>query len=217
MVCSVKVGSDGQSGQSIYQTQEIKRGFLNESIFSETMTVLDLWEHESGTTIWLNPEPNSPFSCRHVHMSFEKETEGKMNSEYDRICEEISNLNDIHLYVSGKSFVLKCSLSSFHTTMYDGKASNSISKHITKKVIATASWNICFTKQSEYHSATVSDREECQETLKLGLSVLHCWIRSMEYLFQFGVRNAILPFTGSLTSEPFKAKKKQLKQWKKDI
>ena len=107
-------------------------------------------------------------------MSFEKETEGKMNSEYDRICEEISNLNDIHLNVSGKSFVLKCSLSSFHTTMYDGKASNSISKHITKKVIATASCNICFAKQSEYHSATVSDREECQETSKLGLSVLHC-------------------------------------------
>ena len=78
MVCSVKVGSDGQSGQSIYQTQEIKIGFLCESIFSETMTVLDLKEHESGTTIWLNPEPNSPFSCRQIHVSFEKKLRKKL-------------------------------------------------------------------------------------------------------------------------------------------
>ena len=208
MVCSVKIVSDGQSGQSIYQTQEIKRGFLCESIFSETMTVLDLKEHESGTTMWLNPEPNSPFSCRHIHMSFEKETEEKMNREFDRICEEISNLDDIHLNISGKSFVLKCSLSNFHTTMYDGKASNSISKHITKKVIANASCNICFAKQSEYHSPLISERDECQDTLKLGLSVLHCWIRSMEYIFNLGVKRAILPFRGSMTSEPFKKKKK---------
>ena len=81
--------------------------------------------------------------------------------------------------------------------MYDGKASNSISKHITKKVIAKASRNICFAKQSKYHSTLISDREECQEKLKLGLSVLHCRIRSMEYLFHLGVKRAILPFRGA--------------------
>ena len=75
--------------------------------FFRKLTVLDLKEHESGTTMWLNPEPNSPFSCRQIHVSFEKETKEKINSEFDRICEVISNLDDIQLNISGKSFVLR--------------------------------------------------------------------------------------------------------------
>ena len=67
-------------------------------------------------------------------------------------------------------------------TMLDGKAVNAITD--TK---STRSSNVSKAKPSEMNDLTIV-RSKCVDinSLKLGLSSLHCWIRCFEYILNLG-------------------------------
>ena len=92
--------------------------------------------------------------------------------------------------------------------MFDGKSTNVLSSHLSNKVIATSSCHLCFDSSKDFssnHSRTVD-----KKVLDLGCSVLHCWIRSMEYTFKMAVRVNI-PYKVTESSEAFKKQKNEFR------
>ena len=75
-------------------------------------------------------------------------------------------------------------------TMFDGKVVNALTD--TK---STQSCNVCDAKPSEMNNVKVIRKKKVNEyALSLGLSTLHCWLRTFEYICHLGYKMDIKKF-----------------------
>ena len=74
--------------------------------------------------------------------------------------------------------------------MFDGKVVNALTD--TK---STQSCNVCDAKPSEMNNVKVIRKKKVNEyALSLGLSTLHCWLRTFEYICHLGYKMDIKKF-----------------------
>lgn len=147
-------------------------------------------------------------------MKYEKESEEVIIESYKKIIKDINTVKkyEYHIRTKGNnSFILSGKDSIFFTCMYDGKSLTAITKYLLdKETLATKDCHACGLKQSEFiESNKQKDCDIPKSVLDLGLCTLHTLLRSMEYVFNLGVRGS----TGnvSMKSEAFldaKASKK---------
>ena len=147
-------------------------------------------------------------------MKYEKESEEVIIESYKKLIKDINIVKKYDYQIQSKSdntFILSGKDSIFFTSMYDGKSTTAITKYLLdKETLATKDCHACGLKQSEFiKSQKQMDCDIPKSVLDLGLCTLHTLLRSMEYVFNLGVRGS----TGnvSMKSEAFldaKASKK---------
>ena len=185
----LKTGMDGASSQSIYNQKfdetALETGkYHEESLFQTAIVPLKLVIN--GREVWLNEKPNSSHFCRPLHLQYQKETTEVTKGEEDRINREIEDLQDFKLDITLKSGERLSATVKYHIdmTMLDGKAVNALTD--TK---SSQSCNVCGAKPSEMNKLEVIRGKSVSErTLKLGLSSLHCWMRTFEYILHLGYK-----------------------------
>ena len=206
-----KLGSDGQAEQANYKVSETMLENISDSAAFSVGFVPLFLKTQCGRVLWENPAPNSPYICRNLVFSFEKETDEVTFRHYMSIKNQVAELEDIQLIVNNEEFTLLAAPSTFETTMYDGKSVVAITRNLTGKAIGTQSCQLCFKLPTQFHHASpneASDNIDSRLT-KLGISCLHMWIRCMEYLFNISIRRHI-DHKVTMTSAEFKIEKERL-------
>lgn len=179
-VINFSYGFDGSSGyKNTHQVmeEENETNATHLSLFLTSVTLLSINFVDTGKK-WLNATPQSTRFCRPLRMSFEKETKESILRERDRVQNEITNLVD-HKYqydpnipASNISFDLKL-------TGVDGKCLNAF-LHIRSTVCCP----ICTINYNAYHLG-LHPNVDCSAQpghLMFGLGLLHCNIRTLEFL-----------------------------------
>ena len=188
-VLYVKAGMDGASSQSVYNQKfdetDLEAGkYHEESLFQTAIVPLKLVI--SGVDIWINQKPSSSHFCRPLQLQYQKETKEVIKAEEARVNKEIENLKDFKLDItlsSGDKVCLSVKYS-IHVTMLDGKAVNALTD-----TNSSQSCNVCGAKPREMNNLKViREKPASARSLKLGLSSLHCWIRSFEYILHLGYK-----------------------------
>ena len=188
-VLYVKAGMDGASSQSVYNQKfdetDLEAGkYHEESLFQTAIVPLKLVI--SGVDIWINQKPSSSHFCRPLQLQYQKETKEVIKAEEARVNKEIENLKDFKLDItlsSGEKVCLSVKYS-IHVTMLDGKAVNALTD-----TNSSQSCNVCGAKPREMNNLKViREKPASARSLKLGLSSLHCWIRSFEYILHLGYK-----------------------------
>lgn len=153
--------------------------------------------------IWNNETLNSVFFCRPVKFLFTKENDALVQKEYTYYTEQLQKVKTYILNIEDMSFEIQFDL---QCTMIDGKICNTITGQK-----ASSRCNICGVGPKYINNLNYVKTLPCKtDCYKLGLSTLHAWIRSMEYLLHISYN---LDFCkGSARTDEAKKSKKQKKQ-----
>ena len=190
-----KSGFDGASSQSVYNQKydetNLQFGIENEqSLFMTAITPLKFTL--GNKTIWLNEKPSSPHFCRPLHLQYKKETKETLVEEEISLRGEIELLSDFQLgalNIKGVELSGKVKYK-VEITMLDGKAVNAL-----VDCNSTQSCNVCKAKPKEMNDLElVRTKEIDQKAITLGLSTLHMWIRSFEFILHLGYKMEIKKF-----------------------
>lgn len=208
----VKWGFDGSSNQSQYN-QKFVDAELNSmpdrrdsNLFATTLVPLQIaLVDNSNTVIWNNVVPQSSRWCRPLRLQFAKESKELTLSVKDSVEHEIQMLEVCDIVIQEVNISVVYEL---YLTMIDGK---------TLTVITNTESNqrccICRATPKEFNNLkNVSTRFKPNEgTLNFGLSVLHLWIRSFEWLLHVSYRLSVKQWQmrGPLKSE-LKKRKQEL-------
>ena len=188
-VLYMKAGMDGASSQSVYNQKfdetDLEAGkYHEESLFQTAIVPLKL--EISGVEVWVNQKPSSSHFCRPLQLQYQKETKEVIRDEEARVNKEIESLKDFQLNItlsSGKKVDVSVKYS-INVTMLDGKAVNALTD-----TNSSQSCNVCGAKPKEMNNLKViREKPASARSLKLGLSSLHCWIRSFEYILHLGYK-----------------------------
>ena len=219
---SAKVGGDGQSDQTEFQTAAtLVDGVVDKSVYSICFVLLEI--RAGNKTIWTNSEPNSPNGTRHLSYSFRKETNEFIQQTFAALTAEIESLPNITFEVNGEEFTIKPEPSKIYCTMNDGKTCSAVvSKLLGGSQISSLKCHVCLQNQAAFSKPEIWETNSSlnEEFLDLGMCVLHCWIRSMEYIFNSACRIPSLRRGEkvSMTSVPFIAEKHRLQEiFKKEL
>ena len=108
-----------------------------------------------------------------------------MLSERERIDTSVENLVDFEIAISNTTKLnVKINI---ECTMFDGKVVNALTD-----TNSTQSCNICKAKPSEMNRLElVRSKETSEDAMKLGVSSLHSWIRTFDYLLHLGYKKNI--------------------------
>ena len=180
-----KWGMDGATGQSVYkQKTSDQQSGAEESLFCSTVVPLQLVIE--GKESWRNPKPSSTRLCRPVRLQFEKETAELIKSEEKKMKDQISELQPTLVQLSDGTMI--SIRHEFHLTMIDGKVATVISGEESAKK-SSMTCNICGAKPKEMNDLQrVIQRESDEDALQIGLSTLHAWIRTFEWILHVGYR-----------------------------
>ena len=180
-----KWGMDGATGQSVYkQKTSDQQSYAEENLFCSTVVPLQLVIE--GKESWRNPKPSSTRLCRPVRLQFEKETAELIKSEEKNIKDQISDLQPTVIQLSNGTIVTI--QHEFHLTMIDGKVATVISGEENAKK-SSMTCNICGAKPKEMNDIRrVIQKESDEDALEIGLSTLHAWIRTFEWILHVGYR-----------------------------
>ena len=119
--------------------------------------------------------------CRPLKIEFAKETPEISVKEKQVFDEEISKLNPFTFDLNGSKFTI---IYDFEFTMLDGKAINALTD--TK---STSTCNVCNAKPSEITNLNlVRAKPVSLEYLKYGISILHCYIRTFEFILHISYK-----------------------------
>ena len=188
-----KVGADGSGSMGSYNVRETRSGLIQDSsIYNVALTPVSL-RTEDGKILWLNPVPNSPYLTRPIFCGFVKETHDIIIEHFYNVQAQQANLEAKDVSIDGgKKIRVKPLIS---TTMFDGKSTVEISKKLTGKAISYLTCHICGCRGSDFNKPIIyrSNNDLDPALLDLGPSSLHCTMRSMEGLFNLGVRAKIGP------------------------
>jgi len=183
-----KVGGDGQGDHSEYNQKNI----ANESGASVyCISYVPLQLKAKGRLLWRNLEPNSPNICQPLLFSFAKENDEFIQCEEGKLREQIENLPDISFTVGNEEFLLKNSSVKVYSTMWDGKSCTAIAKTFLKngKKLASNTCHICLATPTVMNKQDVWDRPILlTQMVEYSCTVLHMWIRAMEYLFNLATK-----------------------------
>lgn len=202
-----KWGCDGSSDQSQYNqkyvnvesTANADANFFATTLMPLRMTVLN----KCKTIVWKNPTPQSPRWCRPLRFHFAKETEEFTLQEIDIVQTEMAALNPFVTTMAGLKVTV---LYETYLSMIDGKVLAAATK--TKSTMRCC---ICHATSKDFNNLDNLDLFKPKEgTLSYGLSVLHLWIRSFEWLLHLSYRKNIGQW--QLRGPELKAKGKERKK-----
>ena len=182
--CRIKAGFDGASSQSIYcqkyEVVDADEAIKNEETLLQT-AIAPLNITFGDITLWKNKTPNSAKFCRPLKLEFAKETKEISINEEDLIKKQISELNPYSFELNGSKFLINFDI---ELTMLDGKAINALTGTKSTNVC-----NVCNAKPSEMNNLELIRKKDVNlKNLKYGLSTLHCWIRTFEFLLHISYK-----------------------------
>ncbi|XP_049304258.1 uncharacterized protein LOC125776435 [Bactrocera dorsalis] len=179
-------GFDSSTGQAQFKQAFNEPGSSNSSdssLLATTVIPLRLLL-SSGKPIWNNRTPQSVRFCRPIKLEYIKETKEVVLKEHLKLKNEINALKTLTISIGdGKSVEVSFKL---FLTLIDGKVLNIITGTRSNQACS-----ICgatpkdFMNTSNYKSEVFHAKEE---TLKFGISPLHCWIRFFEFLLHLGYK-----------------------------
>ena len=153
-----------------------------ESLFQTAIVPLKLQAGEF--VLWSNTKPNSCHFCRPLSLQYKKETKELSKQEHQLLVKQISELSKFKYELNGVMIEVSAKVD---LTMFDGKVVNALTD-----TLSTQSCNICGAKPSQMNKIDIiHEREVNLEACDLGLSTLHCWIRTFEYILHIGYKNTI--------------------------
>ena len=195
-----KLGFDGASSQSVYKQKFDEMSILEEKIDEESLfqtALVPLLLTVDGVNVWVNKKPSSTHFCRPVKLQYKKESKELSKEEFDRVTDEIKNLSLglISVGIDGQEFVSV--QFTVDLTMFDGKVVNALTD-----TSSTQSCNVCGAKPSEMNNLKViRQKKPNQEALALGISSLHCLLRTFEFILHLGYKMDIKKFRKSCSED----------------
>lgn len=178
-------GADGSSGFSMFKQISIDPNLNDSSLFATSLVPLQMFTVIEGVKkiLWQNPRPGSTRYCRPIRLNFEKETTELILSEARRVEKAIAELNCFLVELAGLIIEV---IYSMHMTMNDGKVCNAIANQKCTQA--------CYLCRAT--SKILNDMEKLKSLIpgidpklyKLGMSSLHAWIRTYEYLLHLGYK-----------------------------
>lgn len=194
LVLNGKWGFDGASGQSRYKQKfESPENHSDQHLFSTTFVPLDLSfenasfaSNEPYYSIWRNARPSSTRLCRPIRIQYKKEDFELLRNEKAYYDSQISRLRENVVEISTESgekvpIRIKYNLK---LTMVDGKAANAICNNKS-----STSCNICRATPTQMNTVlSKKTRTVNPDSLELGLSSLHAWIRAFECILHLSYR-----------------------------
>lgn len=179
----VKWGGDGSSDHSRYNQKYDDSGNSDGSLFATTIVPLRMTTVDSDEKIiWNNPTPQSPRWCRPIRLRFAKETDEFTAEELDSVQREVDALKPFVVTISGITITTSYVL---YLTMIDGKV-------LAVKTNTKSKQNCCVCGATPKQFNNLLNKEirfkPKEGSLNYGLSVLHLWIRSFEWLLHVSYR-----------------------------
>lgn len=179
-------GFDGSSGHSAYkQGWDDDEVASDQSLFATTIIPLRLVDPTNpNRPLWQNPTPQSVRYCRPLRLQFIKETIQTILDERKWVQDQINSLEvetfkvecpdgDIDIKVT---FIL-------NLTLIDGKVLGAITN--TRSLMNCC---LCQAKEKDFHDLSRVWKANT-DALEHGLSPLHAWIRTLEFLLHLGYKN----------------------------
>lgn len=212
----VKWGSDGSSDQSQFnqkyvESTESTDANSDASLFATTLVPLRMTTN-CRKIIWNNATPSSSRWCRPLRLQFAKETPELTLTEIQSVEEEIRLLATYNTTIAGKMITVMYEL---YLTMIDGKV-HTVLKHTKSSQACT----ICGAVPKQFNILeNLKNRFKPKEgTLKYGVSVMHLWIRSFEWLLNISYRVKVEKWymRGKVLKAEVKKRKRKLQRrfWK---
>jgi len=202
-----KAGCDGTNGVPVFQQKptedKTKKISTTQEMYVVGMVPLKLFIVETGETLWINQRPDSTLMTRILEFSYEKETEEK-NRTTVKMLKELNStllpttlstleernggdtsLEDLEDLVGDLAIsdcnTITCQHKLF-ITMVDGK----VKLHCSEKTSSTRDCAICGAgpKQMNLSAKEVTEiaADVDEETLAMGISNMHSWIKAMEFI-----------------------------------
>ena len=205
-----KWGLDGSSGQSMYKQNFESSESDDKNVYAIFLVPLRLYftDDEKNTIIWQNPKPSSTRFCRPIKFLFKKETPELILQEHEKIRTKISQLENSIISIENKKIFVNHILV---LTMLDGKSVNTLTgNNCTQKC------PMCQAKPSEMNQFDLVYAKPIinKEFLSLGISPLHCLLRSFELLLHISYRLDIKEWQvrGSVKKEIVKKRKESVQK-----
>lgn len=133
--------------------------------------------------VWLNAVPGSPRFCRPLRMYVAKESTELTKDIHSSIQEEIAGLESIVVQTARGAIQVNFEVK---LTMIDGKVLSAI-----LDVRSTHACPICKCNSAEFNKRVNFDNGKFEpqgDSLHFGISVLHCWMRLFDSLFNLSTR-----------------------------
>lgn len=178
-------GFDGASGYSNYKQRFINNENDDSSLFVTSVIPLQLCGH-NGHVYWINPAPQSPRFCRPLQIEFKKETEVMVREHNETVQMELMQLNSFKIQFGTLSVIVSYQMVQ---TLIDGKILNFLTG--TKSMQTCP---ICEATPKQFNDLTNIGKGKFNpklESLRYGVSPLHCWIRFFECCLHIGYRMEI--------------------------
>lgn len=183
----VSVGFDGSSAHlnphQAYEDNANVNNASQNSLLGTSFVIIQLKEPRNNGFSWINPTPQSPRYCRLLYLQLKKETDEEIKAEYARLLKERNKLTTFRMKTS-EGIINVTFVVSF--TLFDGKSVNAITKNKS-----TNSCPICQKTCSQFGNLDADFRPVSDQNLELGLGLLHCLIKVLEYLLQLSYRTEI--------------------------
>ena len=130
------------------------------------------------------PSPNSPHACRPIRLAYEKENDESILREYNRLKDELSDLEDYIVHTEPSVKIR------FHglLTLIDGKVASSITG-----INSSSCW-VCGKGRKDLRRKNATF-DPFFENLQFGCSILHFGIRVFETLLKIGYKQEMQQFT----------------------
>lgn len=178
-----KYGFDGASGQAQYKQKFSGDVFDESHVFIASFVPLRLVDRQNPNTIfWSNPAPSSPNFCRPIKFTYKKESATLIQEYHSSLKEEITGLQTLSKTLSD-NFKIEVHYE-LYLTMIDGKVSTEISGSGSPRTC-----QVCGANPKDMNNIdNCRNRAIHENVLKLGLSTLHCQIRTMEFIFHLSYR-----------------------------
>lgn len=178
-----KWGFDGSSGHTSYKQRVIGCNADDSSVFISSLVPirLECGDSPGKNILWQNPRPASTRYCRPIKILFAKETTQLLQSEKNHIEQQIQKLKNSPVTIQDRNLFVAHQLL---FTMVDGKVCNALTN-----TSSTQRCYICGASSRDFNSLErLLAKPLDPSALQFGLSTLHCWIRSFEWLLHVGYK-----------------------------
>lgn len=180
-----KWGCDGSSAQSRYKQKLESLEHSDENLFAISFVPLRLimTNNKIGDTsiIWQNRRASSTRYCRMIRFIYRKETTELIKAETQRIQEQINKLTPTLVSTNDMEFAI---CHKMMLTMVDGKICSALSQYTSSQLCY-----ICGASPKEMNDEKrLKQKLPIQEMYSFGISPLHSWIRSFEFILHLSYK-----------------------------
>ena len=185
---------------------DLSEAISNEESLFQT-AIVPLKFNSGNLILWLNSKPNSSHFCRPLSLKYQKETIEVSKHEHNSLLSQISELRPIPCEVEGKNGKIQLIVDfKVDLTMFDGKVVNALTD--TK---SSQCCNICGAKPSDMNKIeSVIQRDVNLDACDLGLSALHCWMRTFEYIIHISYKLTIKKHQARTPEEKYEVAQRKI-------